>query len=581
MFRIFKNLKWFFKREWLKYIIIFAFTFIYTYIITLPPKYLKEIIDEITNNSLTKDYVYYTFGVMLFLAVLIYISAMIKRYFLGGLFHKLFYNLKNMFLNSVFRQDSDFFEEYYSGDLITRATGDTNNVSRVATHLLFALIDTIVMLIISSIKMFQLDVKLTLLSIIPLPIILIVVLYIRPKISANWKLVRKEVSHLNNLVMESVANVKLVRGFVKEEDDFHKLEESATNAYVVERKSVLLRAIFSPVFRVVTLISQGIALLYGSRLIMNNTGFTIGSLLAFNMYLGMFANPLFRLGNQITVISQSGIAMDRIDEILQARPTLKDGIDAKELINVKTIEFKNLSFKYPNDSEFTIQDINLKINSGQTIGIVGKTGSGKSTLIKQLLRGFPISEGNVYFNDKPINKYKKESVRFNIAYVPQEHQLFSRTVLDNIKLGTSINSVFSIDEVIKMADFEKDIPFLQDGLKTIVGEAGVTLSGGQKQRLSIARALLKNSEVLILDDSLSAVDGMTESNILRNLKEFRDSKTNIIVAHRLTAVEDADIIIVMDHGKIVERGTHQELMENKKWYHQQYLIQQMEDDEDE
>ncbi|HPB49562.1 MAG TPA: ABC transporter ATP-binding protein, partial [Bacilli bacterium] len=288
--------------------------------------------------------------------------------------------------------------------------------------------------------------------------------------------------------------------------------------------------------------------------------------------------PLFQLGNQITFIAQSGVSFDRINEVLDAKPTIKDKNCAKELMGIEKIEYQDVSFKYPKDQNYSIENINLTIKKGQTLGIVGKTGSGKSTLIRQLLRQFPITSGNIFINEKPINRYKKESVRLNIAYVPQEHMLFSRTVLDNVKLGISPATIYSIDEVIRMADFEKDLPFLHDGLDTMVGEAGVTLSGGQKQRLSIARALLRNSDVIILDDSLSAVDGMTEANILRNLKEFCSHQMKIIVAHRLTAVEKADEIIVMDGGKIVERGTHEQLMENKKWYYEQYLVQEMEDD---
>jgi len=267
--------------------------------------------------------------------------------------------------------------------------------------------------------------------------------------------------------------------------------------------------------------------------------------------------------------------------VLNAEPVLKDIPNAKTLKDIDQIEFRDVSFKYPGDKDYIIKDINLTISKGMTLGIVGKTGSGKTTLVRQLLRQFPITKGKIVINNKDIDQFTKDSIRRNIAYVPQEHMLFSRTVLENIQLGLSENSVYDIEEVIKMADFEKDLPFLQDGLNTIIGEAGVTLSGGQKQRLSIARALLKNSEVLILDDSLSAVDGMTEANILRNLKKYRKGKTNIIVAHRLTAVEDADLIICLDKGRIVEQGTHEELMANKQWYYEQYIVQQMEAEQNE
>ncbi len=229
-----------------------------------------------------------------------------------------------------------------------------------------------------------------------------------------------------------------------------------------------------------------------------------------------------------------------------------------------------------------LKGINLDIKNGKSLGIVGKTGSGKTTLIRQLLRTFPIEDPNKLLIDGlPIDYYKKNDIRKLVAYVPQEHILFARSVEDNILLGKSQTSKIDLDCAIKMADFEKDLVFLEEGLDTIVGEYGVTLSGGQKQRLSIARALIKDAAILILDDSLSAVDGTTEANIIRNLKKIRDKKTNIIVAHRLTAVEACDEIVVIENGKIVERGTHNELMKLQGWYYKQYVIQEMGGNENE
>lgn len=580
MFRVFRDFKWFVKQQWYKYVIVLVSSLSLAYLTTLPPKVMGEFIDKITYKTLIKSDVYYVFIIMVALALGIYMLSLLYNYYLGNLFHKIFYEIKIRFLQNVFLQDGTFFETYYPGDLIARATGDTWAVSNVSTNMLFHLIDTIAMIILSLILMLRIKIDLTLLSIIPLPIIVIVVMKIRPKISQNWRKVRAENSRLNNLVMESVTNVKLVRGFVREQEDEQRLRESAEKAYKIERKSVLLRSVIGPTFRVVTLMSQGIALIYGAYLIINQR-LSIGQLITFNLYLGMFARPLFRLGNQITIISQSGVAYDRVNEVLNAEPVLKDIPSAKTLKDIDQIEFRDVSFKYPGDKDYIIKDINLTIPKGMTLGIVGKTGSGKTTLVRQLLRQFPITKGKIVINNKDIDQFTKDSIRRNIAYVPQEHMLFSRTVLENIQLGLSENSVYDIEEVIKMADFEKDLPFLQDGLNTIVGEAGVTLSGGQKQRLSIARALLKNSEVLILDDSLSAVDGMTEANILRNLKKYRKGKTNIIVAHRLTAVEDADLIICLDKGRIVEQGTHEELMANKQWYYEQYIVQQMEAEQNE
>lgn len=573
---MFKELRWFFKKEWFRYFLVLFFTLVYTYTLTITPKYIGEVTEKIVNGDLSREYVKEVFIIMLSIAFVTYFSSVLKNRTLGVINHNLFYQLKHRFIISIFKQDGDFFEKYHSGDLISRATGDANMIARVSTHLLFNTIDTIVTLVIAFIMMFTLNIKLTLYSIIPLPIIFVIVVTLRPKIMANWKLVRKEVSHLNDLVMESVSQVKLVRGFVKEEDDENKLVDKATNVYNTERKSVLMQSVFMPSFRMVTLISQGIALGFGAYLIMKQLDFTVGSLVSFNLYLGMFASPLFRLGNQITIISQSRISFDRFNEVLYATPTIQDNEDAIELDDVEKIEINNLSFKYPLDEDYILKDINIKLNRGQTLGIVGKTGSGKTTLLRQFLRMYVIDEGNVYFNDLPLEVYTKESIRKSVSYVPQEHILFSRTVYENLELGKSDNSDLEIDEAISLADFAKDLPYLTEGIDTIVGEAGVTLSGGQKQRLSIARAFLKNSDILILDDSLSAVDGVTEANIVKSIKEFRKNKTNIISSHRLSAIEHADKIIVLEKGRIVEEGTHKELLANKKWYYEQYLIQQME-----
>lgn len=573
---MFKYLGWFIKKEWHKYIIIIIFSVACTYALTVPPKYIGLAVDAVTTNSLTKSKAFEYVGIILLSAFVIYLTAVVKNYLTGHLAHKLYFGIRKKFLRNVFRQDGDFFEEYYSGDLISRATSDSDTVARVSTHVFFHLFDTIASLIITFILLVRLNFKLTLFSILPLPLIFIIVMILRPKIMKNWREVRQEVSHLNNLVMESVTHVKLIRGFVKEEDDERKLGKKAEEVYKTEKKAVFMQAVFQPTFRMVTIISQGIALAYGGYLIMHQLHFSVGSLVTFNLYLAMFSQPLFRLGNQVTVLAQSQISFERVAEIMYHEPTIVDESGAAELSQVDAIEFQNLSFRYPKDNFYTLEGINLKINKGETLGIVGRTGSGKTTLVRQLLRQYPLTKGKLKFNGKNVTAYKKESIRKNIAYVPQEHRLLSRTVLENLNLGLDEKTEISIDEAVLYADFKKDLEFLSDGLNTIVGEAGVTLSGGQKQRLSIARAYLKNADVLIMDDALSAVDGITEINILKNLIALRKGKINIIVSHRLSVVEGADKIIVLDGGRIVEAGTHAELMANHKWYYEQYLAQQVE-----
>jgi ATP-binding cassette subfamily B protein len=243
------------------------------------------------------------------------------------------------------------------------------------------------------------------------------------------------------------------------------------------------------------------------------------------------------------------------------------------IIEFDEIQFKNVTFKYPFDKNPVIKNIDITIKKGQTIGIVGPTGAGKSTLIRQLLREFNVSNGEILIDGKSIGAYKIEDIRNMVGYVPQSHILFRRSVDENILIGKPNATSQMLDKAVKLADFEKDLMFLHDGLHTMVGESGVSLSGGQKQRLSIARALIKDPEILILDDSLSAVDAKTEDNIINHLKEFRKGKTNIIVAHRFSAIHDADVILVLESGQITQRGTHQELIRQEGWYKAQFIEQ--------
>ena len=515
------------------------------------------------------------------IVIMKFIVSVSRGILLGNLFHRLYYHIKIQFMQNILCQDAEFFTEYHPGDLMTRATSDTFSMANLSTHLIFGLITLILTIVMSAATMIKYNLLLTIFSIIPLPLIFIVVVTMRPKISANWRLVRTKNSTMSNLAMESVQHVKLIRAFVNEKQDYERLTKSAVHRYNSEKKSVLMQSTFGPTFRFCTNISQLVAYGYGAYLIINQQ-MTVGDLISFSLLLAQFSGPMMQLGNQVAQFAQSAICVERVMEVLNAKPEIIDKDDAKDLEKFETIEFKDYHFTYPGDDIEILKGIDLTIKTGKSVGIVGKTGSGKSTLVKQLLRRYPINDTNkMLINEEPIDYYTKESIRKMVAYVPQEHELFARSIEDNILMGKGEDSNIDLNYAIKMADFEKDLDFIENGLSTIVGEYGVTLSGGQKQRLSIARALIKDAPILILDDSLSAVDGTTEANIIANLKEIRNQKTNIIVAHRLTAVEACDEIIVLSDGKISERGTHNELMAKKGWYYEQYVIQEMGASEDE
>ena len=566
---------WYIKKYWWKYLLVIALTGLIILCDVIKPIIIGEAVDAIGLGLITNQSLIYLLISFVVIVITKFLITIFKSIALGNLFHRLFYHIKIQFMKNILIQDANYFNEYHPGDLMTRATADTFSTSNVSTHLIFGLISVFLTLIMSAVSMIKLNLLLTLYSIIPLPFIFIVVVTMRPKISKNWRLVRTKNSSMSNLAMESVQHVKLVRAFVNEETDCQKLSSAADDCYDTERRSVLMQSVFGPTFRLFTSISQLIAYGYGAYLIINQK-LTVGELITFSLLLAQFAGPMMQLGNQVAMFAQSSISTERVMEVLKAKPQILDIENAIDTDNFETIKFKQHKFHYPDDELEILKGIDLTITSGKSLGIVGKTGSGKTTLVRQLLRRYPnISDDTILINDVSIDNYKKESIRKLVAYVPQEHLLFARTVEENILIGKSKHSNISLEYAVRMADFEKDLVFIEDGLDTIVGEYGVTLSGGQKQRLSIARALIKDAPILILDDSLSAVDGTTEANIISNLKQIRENKTNIIVAHRLTAVEGCDEIIVMDNGLITERGTHKELMDNKGWYYEQYVIQEM------
>ena len=569
----FKSIKWFLKKSWYKYVFCIILTILSVVLDVVKPKLVGQVIDLIGLSEIT----FANFKMLMIVIAIVFVSKFIisifKRIVSGHLFHSIYYELKIRFMNKVLIQDSTFFTKHHSGDLMNRATADTFQMANNSTQFLLNIFEVILMIAFSAVMMFSIHPLLSIYSIIPLPLIFLVVYKIRPYISKNWRLVRHKNSELSDITMESVQHVKLIRSFVNEEKDYVRLDKVARECYDIEKKAVYLRSVFGPTFRFCTIISQMVAFIFGSFCVMNQE-ITVGELITFNLYLAQFSNPMIQLGNQMAMFVQSKVAFDRINEIMDALPDVMDQKNAKDIETFNQIKFDNFSFKYPETDINILNNFSLIINKGETVGIVGKTGCGKTTLIKQFLRQYPAGEG-LSFDDKSVNEITKASIRSLVCYVPQEHALFSRTIEQNLEIGKSKDSSLTLEEAVLMADFKKDIDFLPDGMNTIVGEYGVTLSGGQKQRLSIARALYKDSEILILDDSLSAVDGTTESNIIRNLKQVRSNKTNLIVAHRLSAVEHADKIIVMDKGTIKEIGTHQELMNNKGWYYEQYQKQLM------
>ncbi|MDF2700624.1 MAG: transporter ATP-binding protein/permease [Haloplasmataceae bacterium] len=576
MFSIFFKLGWFIKKHWIKYIVAITFLNVASFISVIPPKILELGIDEIINKTITRDSLLRLILIMLLITIIGYFVSFLWTYLLYGTGNKLEYTIRKNYFEHLLKMDNKFYERNVVGDLMARATSDLGQVAQTAGYGILALTDaTVYLVFILFMMMYTISFKLTIVSLIPLPFIVIGVKILGDRIHKSYTESQNAFSAMNNKVLESVSGVRVVRAYVQEEDDIKRLEGSAMNAVNKNINLIKVDALFDPLFKIVFTIAYAIAFSYGIFLVFNQE-LTPGQLVSFSVYLGMLGWPMFALGDAVNVMQRGNASYDRIQNIMSQKPEVEEpaipeyvGEDLNELT------FEHVTFSYPNGGFNAIDEISFKLNKGKTLGIVGKTGSGKTTILRQILKQYKLLHGAIRINEIDIKDIDTKNVRKFFGYVPQEHILFTGTVYKNIAFGKKGATEEEINKAIDMAAFRKDIAFLDNGLDTIVGEQGVTLSGGQKQRLSIARAFVTNPEVLILDDSLSAVDGTTERMILKNLKISRKDKTTIIVAHRLSAVEHSDEIIVLDDGKIIERGNHEQLMKLNGWYAKQYIHQQM------
>ncbi len=572
MIKAFKHLSWFFKENWYRYLFCIVLLLIVSIFPVFPAKLLGLAIDEIAMGTLTKvKFAYYILGLTI-IPTIIYIVNIFYHYYINKLGHTLSFKLREKYLNHLFDMDSQLFEEYTKGDLIARMTNDLQNLTILATTFLQNLVYYIALIVSSVSMMIMINPILTVLSVTFMPIAIFILNAIRKKKRRYYKIHHEIYANMTESVLESIESVKVVRAYGAEEEDFKRTKKAIDADVDSWWKILKFESMFTPMFELTYAISYFIGISVGCYMVLK-AYITPGDLVTFLLYVAMLYNPLIGLSNILNNISNILIADGRFYEIMDRMPKVVDDDEPLSVINFKEISFENVSFKYPFDDFSVIKDINLTIKSGETIGIVGPTGAGKSTLIRQLLREFNVTSGEVLIDGININHYKIEDVRSLVGYVPQNNILFRRSIDDNILIGNPQASSNDLSSALYVSDFKKDLQMLPEGEQTQVSELGGSLSGGQRQRLSIARALVKNPQILILDDSLSAVDALTEANIIEKLRETRRDKTNIIVAHRFSAIAKADKIIVMENGKISCIGTHKELINYDNWYKNQYLRQ--------
>lgn len=577
MFQVFRKLDWFFKHYWKRYLFAIIALITASAIGLIPPKIIGYSIDQIQLDTLTMDVLKTIILVLIVLLVAHYTISFLWDYTLFGGAVILERWIRSKLMSHFLRMTPTFFGKYRTGDLMARSTNDLKAISLTAGFGVLTLVDSsIFMLMIISVMVFTISWQLTLAALIPLPIMAIVMNKYGAAIHARFTKAQAAFGEMNNDVLESIRGVRVIRAFVQEKQDLKRFDETTEDVYLKNIEVTKIDALFEPTMKILIGLSYTIGLGYGAFLVFENK-ITMGDLVTFNVYLGMLIWPMFAVGELINILQRGNASLDRVNETLDYPADVKNQEQGEKLEEVSTIDFNHVSFSYPNTKLNQLSEINLHVKKGETIGVVGKTGAGKTTLFKLMLRQYPGLEGSITFSDADIDTLSLEDLRNWIGYVPQDQIMFSKTIRENIQFGKADATDQEIFRVMELAHFLDDIKQLPKGLDTAVGESGVTLSGGQKQRVALARAFIKDPEILILDDSMSAVDGKTEANIIQHLREERKSKTTFIAAHRLSAVTHADHIIVLEHGEIIEEGTHEQLIKRGGWYKEQYEEQQLEE----
>ena len=578
MLDTFKKLNWFFKEHRRDYgigVVILMLTNIST---VLFPWVLGRSVDHILSGVLTSSLLLGDLGLLLFLLLFNYSMGYLWQY-------KIFKNailiqrdLVSMMMKKFLGMKAPFFEKYSTGDLMARATGDVKEIQELVGFGIFALADGIGFSVAILLSMcFLVSWRLTLVSILPFPFMAFAMKLLGKYLHDRFNEYQVAFAQMNDRTLEYISGVRVVRAYGMEDRSVERFKRYIGDAAEKLLRSNVISTGFMPIANLFMTISMALAVGYGTILISQGE-MTLGGLVSFNFYLNYLGWPMFALGEFVNIAQRGASSIERVHEVLGEKNDSDEY--KKEALSgrIERILFRDYSFTYPNARTRSLDEINLTLVGGKTLGIVGRTGSGKSTLVKQLLKEYAVGEGALFFNSLRLENIEEQSLMKRIGYVSQENILFSRSIRENILFGTDTQDEEKLRNSIRMADFEKDVFSLPQGLETMVGERGVAVSGGQKQRISIARALMREPELLILDDALSAVDAKTEHRIIENIRRTRQGKTNLIVTHRLSAVEHADHIIVMDNGRIIEEGTHTSLIEAGGWYREQYDIQRLEDE---
>lgn len=578
MFKSLKPLLKYFRKYKVQYILGIFFLLFIDVVQLYIPQILKYFANDYQRGVLTMASATKYAILTIVTGLMVAVARYFWRNFIIGNSMRVDYDLRKDFFWKLTSLSQNFFNTHKTGDLMSLATNDINAVRMTLGQGIIMFIDSTFLLILNLVMMIKTtNVLFASKVLFTIPIIILIVMRFGGVIHSRFKAVQAQYGTITDRAQENFSGIRIIKAFGQEEENAKLFREENQNYYDKNIELAKLQSFFNPFIHVLSNISYMLLLFFGAKEVMAGT-MLLGDFIAFNAYLGLMMWPARALGMVIVFMQRGAASMDRLTNIFRTEPEIVDREGAIELDEIKgNIEFKNVSFKYAPELPYALKDISFKIEPGKTLAILGRTGSGKSSIVNVLLRLYDINEGEILVDGHELKDVTLNSLRENISYVPQDDFLFSKTVKENIEFHYEHElDDEMIEKYAKIAGVYDDIIEFKDGFDTILGERGVTLSGGQKQRVSIARALAKEKNVLIMDDSLSAVDTQTEEEILKNLNTDEADVSKIIISHRVSTIKDADEILFIEDGAIVERGTHDELVSLGGRYNKLYEDQLLE-----
>ena len=571
---IIQKLWWFFKLEKRRYLLGILALILVAVLNLIPPMVMGRVIDAITSGQLPHQDLLLNLFYLLLAAFGIYYLRYVWRMYILGTSYRLGQIMRSRLFEHFTKMSPAFYQTYRTGDLMAHATNDINALTRLAGGGVMSAVDASITALVTLLTMlFSISWQMTLVAILPLPFMAYATSRLGRKTHKAFGESQDAFSELNNKVQESVSGIKVTKSFGYQADELKSFQAVNELTFQKNLQTMKYDSLFDPMVLLFVGSSYVLTLLVGSLMVQKGQ-ITVGKLVTFISYLDMLVWPLMAIGFLFNITQRGKVSYQRIENLLSQESPVKDPEFPLDGIENGRLEYAIDSFAFENEE--TLNDIHFSLERGQTLGLVGQTGSGKTSLIKLLLREYDVDKGAIFLNGHDIRDYRLTDLRSLMGYVPQDQFLFATSILDNIRFGNPNLPLSAVEEATKLAQVYQDIVDMPQGFDTLIGEKGVSLSGGQKQRLAMSRAMILDPDILILDDSLSAVDAKTEYAIIDNLKETRKNKTTIITAHRLSAVVHADLILVLQNGQIIERGRHEDLLALDGWYAQTYQSQQLE-----